>query len=567
MQINLQDHIKVVTNYNFKLLRNEVLLQEVNTHNILTDTFWSGSSDNSYRVTGIQSCAIKLGKGSGTPNTSDTDLFQPLWQKDKDSTSSSYHAKTSESNEEWIQLTNKYTFPANTTYVGTITECGLYETYRKLCTHALLLDAEGNPISIEKTDLDVLIIEVTIRLYFTENESIKMIRADHTPFWTHLFSGDSATACLHYTNNLEVLWSIQDSLNGNEMYLNNFSRGNAYEWNSYLSTAICNGKQNIPITTPRELTFNAARLGTDWPVTGQHFIKGLRIMRSFIIPFPNTDIFPAYNITGMDVGIGDGETTEFICPMNYFVKDTDKIYIDGILQTRGVDYIVESDNNNQMLPELMACNDAIITGGYYDIDSSYNNNYHAPVFRAVLNATKLTGFSSYGFYAADNKATYATMFDKNRPLFIDMQKEVKVNTFQIGSSYNYSTSYEGVKYTLSYSDDGVDYVELATIIKTTNTVAKVTFDTIIKRYFKVTIEYVSNTSNVSSNAYSNTVESGSTYSAAVDKNNLCLLGYVGHGIQFTNPPAEGAVITMDATTDLPMKNENFVFDATLRLSY
>lgn len=566
MQINLQDHIKVVTNYNFKLLRNEVLLQEVNTHNILTNTFWLGRSGYSSYVRGIQSCNIKLGKGSGTPKTSDTDLFQPLWQKAKDSTSSSYHARTSESNEEWIQLTNKYTIPANTTYVGTITECGLYSTYRLLCTHALLLDAEGNPISIEKTDLDVLIIEVTIRLYFTENTSIKMIRADHTPFWTHLFSGDDESACLHYTNNLEVLWSIQDSLDGNEMYLNNFSRGLSYAWNSYLSTAICNGKQDIPITTPRELTFNAARLGTDWPVTGQHFIKGLRIMRSFIISFPNTDIFPAYNITGMDVGIGDGETTEFICPMNYFVKDTDKIYIDGILQTRGVDYIVESDNNNQMLPELMACNDAIITGGYYRIDER-NNNVDAPVFRAVLNATKITGYNDSGFHEAGNRATYVTMFDKDRPLFIDMQKEVKVNTFQIGSGYNCSTFYEGVKYTLSYSDDGVDYVELATIIKTTYTVAKVTFDTITKRYFKVTIEYVSDTSNVSSNAYTNTVEASSAYSEAVDKNNLCLLGYVGRGIQFTNPPAEGAVITMDATTDLPMKNENFVFDTTLKLSY
>lgn len=565
MQINLQDHVKVVTNYNFKLFRNEVLLQEVNTHNILTNPFWIGNSSYYYHDSGIQSCNIKLGSGSGTPTASDSDLFHPLWEKTKDSTSSNYHARTAESNEEWIQLTNTYTFPANTTYVGTITECGLYIFLKGLCTHALLLDAEGNPISIEKTDLDVLIIEVTIRLYFTENENIKMIRADHTTFWTHLFSNDSG-GCIHNNNDLEVLWSVQDSLDGNEMYLNSTSRGEAYNWNSYLSTAICNGKQSIPITTPRELTFNTARLGTDWPVTGQHFIKGLRIMRSFIITFPNTDIFPAYDITGMDVGIGDGETTEFTCPMNYFVTDTDKIYIDDILQTRGVDYIVESDNNNQMLPELMACNDAIITGGYYQINE-YNNNTYAPVFRAVLNATKLTGYTDSGFQQAGNRATYVTMFDKDRPLFIDMQKEVKVNTFQIGSVYNYDTSYGGIKYTLSYSDDGVDYVELTTIIKTTNAVAKVTFNTITKRYFKVAIEHVSSTSNVSSGAYSNTVEASSAYSEAVNKNNLCLLGYVGRGIQFTNPPAEGAVITMDATTDLPMKNENFVFDTTLKLSY
>lgn len=566
MQINLQDHIKVVTNYNFKLLRNEVLLQEVNTHNILTNNFWIGNRSYYYSDKGIQSCDIKLGSGSGTPTASDSNLFHPLWQKTKDSTSSNYHARTAESNEEWIQLTNTYTFPANTTYVGTITECGLYSIVKGLCTHALLLDAEGNPISIEKTDLDVLIIEVTIRLYFTENENIKMIRADHTTFWTHLFSYDWM-GCIQNNNNLEVLWSVQDSLDGNEMYLNRLARGDAYNWNSYLSTAICNGKQSIPITTPRELTFNTARLGTDWPVTGQHFIKGLRIMRSFIITFPNTDIFPAYDITGMDVGIGDGETTEFTCPMNYFVTDTDKIYIDGILQTRGVDYIVESDNNNQMLPELMACNDAIITGGYYQINEYSNNNVYAPVFRAVLNATKITGYSDSGFQEAGNRATYATMFDKDRPLFIDMQKEVKVNTFQIGSVYNYDTSYGGIKYTLSYSDDGVDYVELTTIIKTTNAVAKVTFNTITKRYFKVAIEHVSSTSNVSSGAYYNTVEASSNYSEAVNKNNLCLLGYVGRGIQFTNPPAEGAVITMDATTDLPMKNENFVFDTTLKLSY
>ena len=31
-------------------------------------------------------------------------------------------------------------------------------------------------------------------------------------------------------------------------------------------------------------------------------------------------------------------------------------------------------------------------------------------------------------------------------------------------------------------------------------------------------------------------------------------------ITFTNPPQEGAVITMDATVDCPMKNENFIID-------
>ena len=38
--MNLKSPIDVVTNYNFKVYRNGVLRQEVDTHNVICDWFW-----------------------------------------------------------------------------------------------------------------------------------------------------------------------------------------------------------------------------------------------------------------------------------------------------------------------------------------------------------------------------------------------------------------------------------------------------------------------------------------------------------------------------------------------
>jgi len=43
-------------------------------------------------------------------------------------------------------------------------------------------------------------------------------------------------------------------------------------------------------------------------------------------------------------------------------------------------------------------------------------------------------------------------------------------------------------------------------------------------------------------------------------NVVCYLYRNGSPIRFTNAPGEGAVITMNAQIDRPMKNENFILD-------
>lgn len=554
--MNLKSPIDVVTNYNFKVYRNDVLRQEVNTHNVICDWFWVKRNGKT-SSTEVWKCPLHVGNGTNvTPTSTDTALKSQLWGINCDNSATSYHLRESEDDVEWCQLTNKYTIPATASYVGTITECGLYGTNNKcLTTHALLLDAEGNPISIDKTDLDLIKIEVSLRFYFNDSEDIKVYPANQTPIWNNLYGGTHLAGRLN--ENIEALWCVKDALLGKDLHPMPVRSGSTPSWYStYLSTVFARNidTSNSTDRVLREINVQGARLGTDFAPTGQHFIRGFRVANMFIIPLPNEKIFPRYEIKAMEVGIGNGTTTEFVCPMNYFIEDTDKVYVDGILQVRGVDYTLEYDNNNQMLPELMASNDAIITGAL-DSDSSAANAY-LPLFRAALTDLKITGTDAYGKNA--NAHSYVTHFSASQPILFDMEKEVKVNTFQIGKSH--ATK---VTYTLWVSnDDGLTYTEVASITKTSRVVYKVTFDTITARYFKVT-------STKDSLGFYKGCDSAGSYSApeAVDKDELCLFGYVGHGIQFTNPPAAGAIITMDASTDLPMKNENFVFDVNMKLTY
>lgn len=556
--MNLRNPIKPVTNYNFKVYRNGILRQEIDTHNIICDIFYVARPD--YRnCTKLSYCPIVVGNGMDVvPAATDRRLKSQLWRLNCDSSVKTYHLRENEDDVEWCQLTNKYTIPATTSYVGTITECGLWGVSNEcLTTHALLLDAEGNPISIEKTDLDLVIIEVSIRFYFNNTEAIKTVPAHLTPIMNNFhryYNSSSTPLCECLNENIEALWSLRDPIAGNDMVPWGTARPKYFS--TYLSTLLVRNTDTSSSTSRPvgEIHVQGARLGVDFTNPGQHFIKGFRVANMFIIPLPNEDIFPRYEIKDMEVGVGDGETTEFVCPMNYFIQDTDKVYVDGILQTRGVDYTLECDNNNQMLPELMASNDAIMTGPR---STDEDRGVYLPVFRAALTIPKC-----FDYRSGANPSNHIIDFDSSNPIFFDMEKEVKVNTFQIGKGYNYSNS--GVVYKLWASDDGEIYTEIASITRTTrDAISRVTFDTVFKRYFKVTVSTKSNSVYVS---YDEHVENP-TMPRAVDKGNLCLFGYVGHGIQFTNPPAADAIITMDASTDLPMKNENFVFDVNMKLTY
>ena len=68
-------------------------------------------------------------------------------------------------------------------YVGeTITEVGIsyYSSSNYLHTHALIKDSEGNPLSINKTELDVVVIYATVFITFeTANTNLKYLGSNN----------------------------------------------------------------------------------------------------------------------------------------------------------------------------------------------------------------------------------------------------------------------------------------------------------------------------------------------------------------------------------------------------
>ena len=545
MNINLTNNLSFETNYNLKLVREDKLIQEINTHNVINMSRLLQYN----RETGFISY-LSIGQGTGTPKKTDTSLFKVLWDVTPSLLSEANiinrHYATEEDPNTYLEIIGKFKVPATSQYVGTITELGIgYNT--QLLTHALIRNAEGNPISINKTDIDVLFIEITLKIFFKESEYIK-IQKNCLDVYSVVFRPQYRINLRDMLSGVEVLWNTYNVIEGKTQ-----SSLSEYMAHQLLQIGCTTYIGDCSITNEGKLSINNLRLGNNFDNGAQNFIMGLRIGKIFIIEFPNENIFPRYEIKNIKVGTGDGVKKEFECPMNYFIPETDKIYINGVLQNRNTDYTLDPYNNNQGVPELMACNKAKITGG---ISSNYIT---ANIFNVIKNNAYVSSSST-----SDALSPVIHRIDNAHPLYIDMQKETRVNYLQLGCAKNIMSSYN-VNATLYAADtpDG-EYTEVCTINKDAYTPIPndnygifMKFPTINKRYFKVT---------TTNNEYALTNNFSYDMSLVLlSKGVNFLLGYIGEGIKFTNPPAEGDVITMEASTDLPMKNNNFVFDVNMEI--
>ena len=143
---------------------------------------------------GMRIHSIWFGNGSQEPSEADTALTSPLWtfswnygniisvQKPEPDTDNSWN----------IRCTAK--IDATSEFVGTVSEIGIY-----LCTgnpglgmgtHALIKDAEGNPMTITKTDTEVLYVDIHIKYTFTTSCGFEW-----TP-WYYYLLGEGASASI-----------------------------------------------------------------------------------------------------------------------------------------------------------------------------------------------------------------------------------------------------------------------------------------------------------------------------------------------------------------------------------
>lgn len=472
-------------------------------YNLVTNSFWSAafSSGSWYPFK-----YVIIGTGTGTPSVTDTVLFKTLATATTTRTNVTYAYPTS-------TATYTATFPASSSTVGVITEIGLGKSNLDghLHTHALLQDSEGNPITINKTDTDTLIVTAKVHCTVSSSEDLVLVSASGFIGFTRTFS---TTA--EYLRPANYRLSASPCRPTYSSLYDNSSTG------SYSSST-------------RSYTSTLQRIDKD---TGNgNYANAVYVDGFGTVQLPNESIFPAYELQPTLVGTGDGSTTEFKCPIPDFVENTETITVDGVELTRDVDYTVDPIGNT-------ALNASAI--------SAYSN------FAKSISASSSTSYTWYqfGIKALSSKGFLIGTVDK--PMTFDLGSEKTCNALFIDlllDAYSTPAGATGCTLTLEYSNDNVSW-QVATSVDTKfiganypssypseykNMLTK--FDPITARYWRI---------------YSSGSSSYLSYGLGCNGNSF--FGYVGDGIVFKEPPADGAEIKIKATVNRPYKTSDYLID-------
>lgn len=589
----------------YDIVKKNIKTGDITEHsqcNVLTDQFMrclkrsygsSGSIQQNYLS------YIHFGSGTGEVSSADYALFNYLWAVSAKVVSFGYVNNDYKT----FRVTMQATLPPDTNYVGTITELGLANYYTEitkraddeaLFSHALLKDAEGNPISIEKTELDEIIVNYTLTVSFSELDTSVFKLASYRLLFSSLNTRYAASYGIvrrSYDNNTDpfindksltfynsiVLSSIKHMqlYNGRRIFKRFYSR-NSYSANSgTLATLDQRGKLDEASMC---VVMDSTRLAAS--VLNNRYLHSICINKlhedneytansqiNLVAYLFNNELFAPTELSNMQVGTGDGSTTNFKPPLNFWVKDTDKIYIDGVLQVKGVDYTCDYFNNIDLLFELYPSTDAIIVSGHEKLTTGSDSANILSSEGITFCAKNNCEFSKYS-YAADDviaqyevtgieECKYITRYYnlcKDNPVVIylpideDTNKDYSIDMISFFTNTVIATNIINIE----VSNDNVDYTPVAENIKIS--------DHIVGNGFNNSFKYILN-EPVLAKYWRITAVSSQYDSGYIDIENL-LMRRTGRPIVFTNPPAAGAKITMDATIDRPFKNDKHVIDVS-----
>ena len=525
--MNIDANIKFRNNYRLQHIDTITgeTLHDLEFHNVVLDQIIDTVSRNSSGRIGIA-----IGNGSGTPSASDTQLFHEIKKFMNDQSNDGVTGTCSKKDNNTLLFSVSVTIPAKASEVYDISEVGVCFKYWRngdnhiaLVTHALILDSEGNPITVKKKDTDKIILNCELYVTF-ESENIE----NFDPAGT--FAGISSGGGLA----IQYRFGATTSLEAQRV------SDNRHE--TCTSTYFLPSPDWIKDKNAKTLTVNfgpSRLLEYSMPA----YIRGITFGGLGTIKLPNEAIFPRYKVSNITVGVGDGVTTKFKCPLNYFIQDSETIRVGNDEKIRNTDYTIDNEANQDELIELSAGNEAIISGGkhgysYYD--------YDLPLFRKP--------FTKCNYNSGDSLPSY---FNASNPLYLDFKEPVKLNTLRVPSSSSGT-------FTLFGRDTEEEDWNLIGQFTPNNENNHYNFDLCYYRYIKLT--------STTTAPYMGDADSGTGYLDRYNtiescKKNCYFIGYVGDGIEFTTPPPEGAAITMDAYTDLPFVSPNNVLDLSATLTF
>lgn len=504
------------------------------THNVITNIgiirmlngHYASSAIWAHIGNGVD--GIICGSGSGTPSASDTGVFTSLFTATKNNDSSvtvtSVSSVWKDEEHSIKDLTFKILIPAKSSYVGTITEVALHQSYYDssyvrdagILTHALLLDAEGNPMSIVKTDIDELTVTITFSIQRDLNSKLRWYMRDYlfgdVYRWIY---GSNVGSTQSYTPFLYKYFCLTRGVTDDVKKTSAFT----------CTAASASNNESAATITISNNRFEASTGGSFF-VNGIYKTNGSDNSRPlFMLRFPATDIFAERTLTGLTLAAGDGTTTEFTPPLPMWVKDSEQIYKNETLLTRDVDYTCDNIGNIQNAIEATP-------GNFVD--------------KIISNA------SDTGYIPGTDQPGQGG-FSETYPMILKYYTDPLV-----GNSINaiipgaWANVVANTKVTFLVSEDGETYNEIYSFTCTTTSYSDTTLhqldQTYTLKYLKITVEFPSTQSDKSTRVIYNS-SAGS-----------CMFLHHTQGIVFTEAPTETDVITMNATIDRPWKSPEYIID-------
>lgn len=489
---------KIHNRFNVEVIdaRTGKVRQTCQGHNVICNQLWTNwflqVAWNSY---------IFYGSGDGIPSADDTTLFNRIGYA-----ASSVHSVEGNSDEHWVSYTKKIQLSESTAVGSEISEVGIAygSTETNLCTHAMLQDMNGNPISIEKTDTDIINIYATVFVHWTPTSAFKIFNWKGAPASSGLGAFAGLASSPFYSCGAFITKGI-------------LSHGfNSRYPGGYISFSTSIDTANKSFTA----TFN--RLSVS-----QHNTKGIHHLMLYYyshmkesypfkyyllkpwasIEFPSDQV-AAVPIVGESIGTGDGTTTQFVTKFPHARNAT--VYVDGVVAT-GVTVNPNTFSKDYKITDYLEEVWVSGSGG-----------------NACFNAISREGFTSDEF----KDEFYPTAGEFY--VFYNPNYEIGLGSIYLDSANVYA------------SNDLVNWEDVFVDVTTTYVTVPEKF--VHYKYWKAV--YRSGGSNM---FHPNNTLPPSTY----NPNNVI----------FDEPPAEGSVITIDYTPQCIPKDENHVFDLSVTFHF
>ena len=413
--------------------------QKAQAYNIVCDNLWHYVIET---TTAFATC-IQYGSGSGTPSASDTSLFTRAGGAGVSEVS-----LTCDYMNKLITRVCKIVLGLNDAVGVTITEVGMAAGTGNgsLATHAMLQDMNGNPISIEKTNTDIINIYATVYCHWE-------IGDEHMSF-------HPSTA-------------MQQSLTGIGNIFGSFTAG--FGFNNFYGDASKTWTKTSAVLNTKKITYTAPRYnqsegniigGIEW-ILGSGSYAGVGIKKG-------TNSFGATTITNESVGTGDGETTTFRTKNSFPYNAT--VYVNGVAQTSAqVTVLKETVFNNQdraylvLLEDGATENDRRVKCDYIGFWGSgtyvfYNPFYQTNGIERFSSAGASSGsFNTYNaelhVYSSNNLDDWTDVGSaSNRSAQVNIPAEHQNDKYfklvaVIGGGYGWYTSSQSIRSTKSDYDN------------------------------------------------------------------------------------------------------------------